>query len=185
MVARRTSVFRQAINHETDGVELLLGVFRLTFVIYTPIGAAVFHIEEMFDDVFFGTSGCFKVFGLAKHTIGGGERPQDAGIQDAALVSRLHQFAFARHLAVETTVLLVLHLVEPEVENVVFENVPNFRFQLTFDAHILFLNRIFVNEEEHNECDESRNDREECPNHASDGFLVGDGDDSLSCCVRS
>ena len=73
--------------------------------------------------------------------------------------------------------------VEPEIENVVFENIPNFRFQLTCNAHGLFLYRIFVNEEEHDECDESREDGEECPNHASHGFLIGNGDDGFACGV--
>ena len=139
VVTRGTSIFRQSINHETYGIELLLRVFRIAFVVEAPICASKFLIDEMLDDIFLGTGGCFEVFRLAEHTISGRERPQDACIEDSALVSRFHQFSFACHLTIETAVLLVLHLVEPETENVVFKYVENLGFQNFDSVHFYFL----------------------------------------------
>ena len=121
MVASGTSILRQAIDHEANGIELFLRVAWLAEVVQTPISAAILRVDEVVEDVVFGTCCGIKVFRLAEHTIGCRERPEDASVQDSTFVGRLHEFAAARHLSVEAAMLVVLHLFEPEAQNVVFQ----------------------------------------------------------------
>ena len=126
MVASGTSIFRQTIDHEANGIELFFGVAWLAEIIEAPIGSTILGVDEMVEDVILGTRGSFEVFRLAEYAIGCRESPEDAGIQDGTLVGGLHQLAASGHLAVEASVLMVLHLVEPEAENVVLQHVENF-----------------------------------------------------------
>lgn len=56
-VTRGTCIFRKSVDGEADGIELLLGVAGLAFIVKTPIGAAILLVDEMIDDIVFGASG--------------------------------------------------------------------------------------------------------------------------------
>ena len=70
-----TGIFRKPVDGEANGIELLLRVFRLAFIVKAPVSAAIFLIDEMVDDIVFGTSGSLQIFLLMEHPIGSRERP--------------------------------------------------------------------------------------------------------------
>ena len=44
-------IFAHTIEHETNGVELLFGVFGIAQIVHRPITAAIFAVNEMVDDM--------------------------------------------------------------------------------------------------------------------------------------
>ena len=85
LVGRNAVIFREAVNHEADGVELLLCIGGSAVGIHTPVRSAEFAVDEVLHDVIFRTGCVLKVLGTAQHAVGGGESPEDAGVEDGAL----------------------------------------------------------------------------------------------------
>ena len=56
-VARGASIFREAVDGKADGIELLLGIEGIAFVVDAPIDTAVFVVDEMVDEVILGARG--------------------------------------------------------------------------------------------------------------------------------
>ena len=83
----------------------------------------------MLDDIVLGTSGHIQILRLTQHPIGSREGPEDAGIQNRALVGIGMQHILIINATVEATVLLVLHLVDPEAQDVVFQHLAHLLFQ--------------------------------------------------------
>ena len=121
-VTRGTGIFRQTVDGKANGIELLLRVLRLTLVVETPIHAPIVGIDKMIDEITLGTICHFQIFWFAKHPISRRESPQDTGIQDGALIGIGMQYILIVDTSVETTVLLVLHLVNPKAKDVVFQH---------------------------------------------------------------
>ena len=138
-VARGTHIFRHAVEREADGVELLLRVLRLPLVVQAPEDAALLGVEEVVDDVVFGPSGCREVFRLAQHAVGRRERPEDARVEDGTFVGCLHELAVAGHLSVESPVLFIHHILQPETQDVVFQYILHLGLHCVYKLfHFLF-----------------------------------------------
>ena len=74
-----------------------------------------------------GLIGPIRVMGR-QHSVGCRERPQDAGIEDGTLLCLGVQYAVAVNTTIETSMLVVLHLVEPEAQDVVLQHILHFTF---------------------------------------------------------
>ena len=68
-IAGSTVVFRQSIDSECDGVELLLGIERPAFMIDAPVSPAQLPVDEMPEDVILRTRSCFQIFGAFEQTV--------------------------------------------------------------------------------------------------------------------
>ena len=141
-VTRYPGIFAQPIDSETDGIELLLRVLRISLIVKTPIDAAVFMVDKVLQDIVFGPTGYLQVFWFAQHTIGSGEGPQDACIEDGSLVGMGMQMAAAIDASIEAAALMVNHTVEPEAEDIVLEHLAHLVSELFyFLSHCLFFCR--------------------------------------------
>ena len=129
LVAGSSGIFAQAIDHEPDGVELLLGIFGIAQIVHRPVGAAKLVVVEILNNVVLDECCRHQVLRIAQHAVGSREGPQDAGREDAALVGVFDELALTGHLAVETAVLVVYHIGQPKVQDVVFQHILNFGFQ--------------------------------------------------------
>ena len=129
LVAGSSGIFAQAIDHEPDGVELLLGIFGIAQIVHRPVGAAELVVVEILNNVVLDECCRHQVLRIAQHAVGSREGPQDAGREDAALVGVFDELALTGHLAVETAVLVVYHIGQPKVQDVVFQHILNFGFQ--------------------------------------------------------
>ena len=127
VVARGTSIFREAIDHETESIELLLGVGRLAIGRHAPKGAAVFTVEEATLNIVLRTPGgsqerltvdSILLLDRAQNAIGCRERPKQAGIKDGSARGFLDQDATPRHLPIPPSTLVVRHTFEPERQDI-------------------------------------------------------------------
>ena len=138
-VARCTCIFGEAVDDKTDGIELLLGVERIAFGIETPVGATIYLVDEVFEDIVLGTRSSHQIVRLAEYAIGGRKTPKDACIQDAPFVGFGHQGAITTYLAIEASLATVLHPIEPERQDVVFNDILHFGLDLSNLGHDYFL----------------------------------------------
>ena len=102
-------MLRKSVDGEGDGVELLLGVERLTLRSERPEDAAKLPVDEMREQIVAGTHGGLLILGIARSAVSGREPPEDtvllgSGVGSApeeptacVLVSReeYHRYAIA------------------------------------------------------------------------------------------
>ena len=118
-VARGAEMLREAVDAEGIGVGLLGAVAHRSFAVHRPIDPAVFPVDEMGLEVLRGPVGHILVSGNAVDAVRPGECPEDAGVEDGALVSGSRR-AVVHHGAVEPSVGIygVFH---PERKDIVSE----------------------------------------------------------------
>ena len=138
-VARGTCIFGETVNDEANGIELLLGVEGIAFGIKTPVSSTIYLVDEVFEDIVLGTRSSHQIVRLAEYAIGGRKTPKDACIQDAPFVGFGHQGAITTHLAIEASLATVLHPIEPERQDVVFNDILHFGLDLSNLGHDYFL----------------------------------------------
>ena len=126
MVARSTCIFRQTINGEANGIKLLLRVERAPLAVDAPEHPTMLLVVEMVDEVSLCPVGSLQVLRLAQHTVSRGEGPQDASVEYRPLLRVGMQHPHAVHAPVKASVRLIHHVAEPEVEDVVFQDIPHF-----------------------------------------------------------
>ena len=119
-LTKRTDIFAHAIEHEAEGIELLLRVNGIALIVEFPVCASIHRVDEMLKDIVLGTGCRSKILSLAEHTIGSREAPQNSGIEYSALACLLHEHSLTSHTAIETAILLILKP-EPEGEDVVLK----------------------------------------------------------------
>ena len=113
-------ILRTTVHREGDGVELLFGIERLAVRGEAPVDAAEFGVVETVPYLHESIAGGAEVFFLAEKPVGRRKCPQYAGVQYGSLGRFRIQAAGAVDPAAEPS-CRVLHLVQPEGENVVFE----------------------------------------------------------------
>jgi hypothetical protein len=121
-----TNIFAHAIEHEAEGIELLLRVNGIALIVEFPVCATIHGVDEMLKDIVLGTGSRSKILRLAEHTIGSREAPQDSGIEYSALACLLHENALTCHTTIEAAVFLILKP-KPEREDVVLKARKKFR----------------------------------------------------------
>ena len=126
LVASGANIFAQSVNHKTNGIKLLFGVLGITLVVERPISAAIFAVDEMGNDIVLGSRCHFKILGFAENAICSRESPQDTTIEYAALFGIGVQVAMTVNTAIESTVLAVNHIVNPEGQDVACEHILHF-----------------------------------------------------------
>lgn len=108
-VAGGAEMLRKAVDCECDGIELFLGVERLTLRSDRPEDAALLLVDEMREEIVAGTQSGLLILRLACSAVSGGKRPEDtvllgSGVGSApeepaacVLVSRAeyHRYAIA------------------------------------------------------------------------------------------
>ena len=135
LVASGAGVFRQAIDGKANGIELLLRVLLPPLIVETPIHATIFQVDEMVDEIAFGPTGHFQIDWLVQHPIGCRESPQDAGIEYGSFVSICMEQIVVVNTPIKTAMLIVLHAVNPEAQDIVFQHLPHFLFQYFLHSH--------------------------------------------------
>ena len=60
-VACSTSILREAVDGETDGVELLLRVERTALVVDAPVDTTILVVDEMLNQIILGPSGSLQI----------------------------------------------------------------------------------------------------------------------------
>ena len=83
-IAGRAVVLAERVDGERLGVDVLAVVQRRAGGRHRPEDAAVERIEEVGAEVVHGVLGHLEVGLLAKDAVGGGERPQDTGVEHRA-----------------------------------------------------------------------------------------------------
>ena len=116
-------IFRQAVEGEADGVELLACVQRLPLVVDAPIDSTILLVDKVLDKVLFRIGGSLQILILSRHAISSRERPEDAGIEDGPLLSLRMKHFLSVDTSIESTVLAVDHLRLPEMQDVVLQHI--------------------------------------------------------------
>ena len=112
--------FAEPVDGESLGVQLLLGLQPLAGGIHAPVHAAVPVVAEMLQEVIPGMDGRHQVFRLVEHPVGGGESPEDAGVQDDAARRVVLDLGGAVGLSVEAAVRILQG--EPVIQDIVLED---------------------------------------------------------------
>ena len=120
-VAGGTCVFAQSVDGESDGVGLLPAVEHVSLCIQAPEDTALLGIDETVDEIVSGPCGCLQVFRPVQDPVGGGESPEDAGVEDGSLFGIRHGVAAAVYPSEESAVAAVGHPMEPERQDVLFQ----------------------------------------------------------------
>ena len=126
LVASGAHIFAQSVDHKSNGIKLLLGVLGIAMAVERPIGASIFAVDEMGNDIVLGSCCHFKIFRPTEHAICSRECPQDATIENATLFSVGMQVAMTVDAAIESTVLAVNHVVNPEGQDVARKHILHF-----------------------------------------------------------
>ena len=139
-----TSILREAIDGKTDGIGLLLGIQRITLVIYAPVDAAIFLVQEMITDILLGAGGSLQILRFLQHTVGSRERPKNAGIHHSAFLGFRVYLVITIYTTVETAVFLIFHRVNPILEDVVLQDILHrffqvFHFSSDYQLYIILL----------------------------------------------
>ncbi len=121
LVARGAGILRETVDGEADGIGLFLGVKGVALVVHAPVHATILLVKEVVAHIVLGTGRSLQVLGIAQHTVGGGECPEDAGVHDGTLLCLGMDGLVAVHPSVEATVLVVFHLLYPVVEDVLLQ----------------------------------------------------------------
>ena len=85
----------------------------------------------MFDKIILGARCRFKILRVTKDTIGSRERPKDTGIEDGSLLGFRMKHLVTIDTAIEAAVLTVCHLLQPEAQDVLLENILHFSFHIS------------------------------------------------------
>ena len=128
LIACGTHIFRESIDGETNGIELLFGIYRITLIVEFPIYSSIFRVNEMMEDKVFSSRSSFEILRMPQHPVSGREAPEYSRIEDTSLISLFHQSAVALHLTIESTIFLILHL-QPEGQNILSDGLKDFLFQ--------------------------------------------------------
>ena len=75
LVASGTHIFAQAVDHESYGIKLLFGVLGIALAVERPVGAAIFAVDEMGNDIVLGSRCHFEILAFAEHTVCSREGP--------------------------------------------------------------------------------------------------------------
>ena len=137
MVACRTGILRHSVDGEADSIELLLRVEWLSLIVHTPKDATILLVNEVVNNILLGPCSSLQIFWIAQHTIGCRERPQDTSIQDGAFLCLGMQFLTAINTTIEAPVLTILHLVEPEAQDILLKNILHFPTHSHIITHYL------------------------------------------------
>ena len=105
-----------------------LNIKWIPFGIHAPINASILPVDEIVENIGFSTIGSFQIFLISCHAIGGRECPKDAGIEDGSLLRSWHQLVMTIDLAIVTPILMVCHMVDPIVQDVMVQDIPHFLF---------------------------------------------------------
>ena len=122
-VARSACILRKTVYGKGNGIELLLSVQRLTLVVHAPVHTSVFWVYKVVYQVVFRPCGSFQQLLLLQHPVGSREGPQYAGIEYGAFLGIGVQHSATVYTAVKATILVVLHFLEPEGQDVVFQHI--------------------------------------------------------------
>ena len=136
-VSRSPCILRESIDSKTNCIELFLGIQRLPFVIHTPIDATILRVYEMLYQIILGTSSRIQILLVTQNTICCRERPEDTGIKNCSFFCLWMQHATAVNTSIKATMLVVLHLIKPETQNVVLQHILHFLFHCLNLVHFL------------------------------------------------
>ena len=126
LVTRGPCIFREAVNGKADGVELLTGIERTAQIIHTPEHAAELAVDEVGQKILLGARGSLQILGIAQHTVGSRERPQNTCIEDSTSFGLGMEHALSVDAAIETAVFVVLHFLYPEWQDILAEHLKHF-----------------------------------------------------------
>ena len=139
MITRSTRILTESVDGKTNSIELLLRIFRLSLIVQTPEDTTIFMVDKMTDEVFFRPCSSLQILLFTQYTVGSRERPEDPCIKDSPLVSLLDELSTSGHLTVETAVLIILHLIKPETQDVVFQHILHLHFHGCYNMRVSFL----------------------------------------------
>ena len=111
-------ILAQAVDGETDGVGLLLGVKGLTGGIHRPVDTTHLAVNEMVTQIFICAGGSREILRVAQHPVCGGECPQQTAIQDSPLGRVMVGTILPVDTAEITATRGVGHTVNPEREDI-------------------------------------------------------------------
>ena len=120
VVVARLVQFTETVDGESLRVQLFLGLQPLAGGVHAPIHAAVPVVAEMFQEIIPRMDGRHQVFRLAERPVGGGERPDDAGVQDDPARCAVQNLRGAVGLPVEPAARILQG--EPVVQDVVLKD---------------------------------------------------------------
>ena len=120
VVAGGLEQLAEAVDGKSLRVQLLLGLQALAGGVHAPVHAAIPMVAEMLQEVIPGMDGRHQVFRLAERPVGGGEGPDDAGVQDDAARGVVLDLRGAVGLPVEAAARILQG--EPVVQDVVLED---------------------------------------------------------------
>ena len=126
LVARGTCIFRETVDGKTDGVELFARIERITQIIHAPEHTPELAVDEMGQKILLGARSGLQVLGIAQNTVGSRERPQDTGIENGSPFGLGMQYSAAVDAAVEAAMLMILHLLYPEGQDILAEHLKHF-----------------------------------------------------------
>ena len=69
LIACGPEIFRQTIDREGDGIELLFRVLRAAFEVEAPEDAAIFLVRETVSDLIVGSGGRVEIFLFSEHPV--------------------------------------------------------------------------------------------------------------------
>ena len=130
LVTCSTRILGKSVNGKADGIGLFLGIKRIALVIHAPVDATIFLIQEMITHIFLGTGCCLQILWLLQYPVGCRKGPQDTGIHYCTFLGFRVYLVVAIDTSIETTILFILYLVNPIVEDVVFQHILHCFFQI-------------------------------------------------------
>lgn len=86
LISDSAIMLREAIDCESNGIELLAGIYWIAVGIKTPICSTILLVDEMVAYIISGTQGCIGIFRFAIMAICSGEAPKNSRIQYSAFL---------------------------------------------------------------------------------------------------
>ena len=120
-IARGAGVFREAVDGESEGVELFLGVERRAVGRERPVEAAVGAVVEAREQILFGACGLCEVGRTTRRAVSGREGPQDACVEHGPFRGVAQERAVAPHRSVPSAARFVGQT-DPERKDVLVQD---------------------------------------------------------------
>ena len=120
VVAGGLEQLAEAVDGESLRIQLFLGLQALAGGVHAPVHAAVPVVAEMLQEIIPRMDGRHQIFRLAQRPEGGGERPNDAGVQNDAAGGTVLNLRSAVGLPVEPAARILQG--EPVIQDVVLED---------------------------------------------------------------
>ena len=130
LVASSTRILGESVDGKADGIGLLLGIKRIALVIHAPVDASIFLIQEMITHILLGTGCSLQILWFLQYSVGCRKGPQDTGIHHCTFLGFRVYLVVAIHTSIEAAILFILYLVNPIVEDVVFQHILHCFFQI-------------------------------------------------------